>query len=351
MDGITDCAFREIIASYGGADIIFTEFVHANAVNYSSSSKRLSSLFYTDKQKPIIIQLFGARPEDFYLASQKVVAMGFDAIDINMGCPAPRVVKSGGGCALMKNTNLAIEILDATIRGAKEQAVVLGKDFIEVSVKMRLGIEDKDTVFKHGLALAKAGATAITIHARTLKQMYSGEADWSYIKKFVNLVKENNLRTLVIGSGDIRNLIDAFVKVLYTGVDGFMIARGMLGRPWLFEKNKIIEFKKEIAEFLRYTNKKSGEFELEEILNNHVFSEIKAKFSDIVKPSLKEIAQVALKHAEVANEKEGGVGIIKMRKHLAWYFQGFENAAVLRSKLVRVNSLDEIKFILDEFLK
>jgi len=346
MDGITDNAYRELTAEMGGSSALYCEFVNVKGLVYQNP-KTIFELNYTENQRPIIVQLFGSDPDDFYQAAKLAVRMGFDAIDINMGCPAHKVASKGGGCALMGNTENAKKIVEMTINGANEEAAKLGLGHeIEVSCKMRLGVNDKTAVFTHGIEIIEAGAKAIAIHGRTLKQMYAGEADWDPIKEFVGIKNGKYGKSIkVFGSGDAKNLWEALLRILTTGVDGVMIGRGSFGNPWVFERSKVEFMKKTICNIEKCFGKNSGEITLEEIKNYSGIEEIKNILVHKDR-SFKQISETAIHHAELMYSDKGDNGVVQMRKHLAWYFHGFDGAKELRSKLVLVNSIEEIKQIL-----
>lgn len=346
MDGITDFAYRELIAEMGGSSALYCEFVNVKGLIYQNH-KTLFELKYSERQRPVIIQLFGSNPHDFYQAAKLAVQLRFDAIDINMGCPSHKVASKGGGCALMNNTENAKQIVKMTIEGANEAAAKLGLNHeIEVSCKMRLGVDSKDTVFHHGIEMIKAGAKAIAIHGRTLEQMYTGEADWSTIKKFVELKNENfGDGVKVFGSGDVKNLWEALLRILTTGVDGVMIGRGSFGNPWVFTKDKVDFMRKTAHQIEKYLGKTSGTITIHEIQSYPGIEDIK-NFLMKNDVSYRQVSEMAIHHAELMYADKGNKGVVQMRKHLAWYFRGYENAKELRSRLVRVNSIDEIKKIL-----
>lgn len=351
MDGITDSAFRELIADMGGSSALYCEFINVKGLIFQNP-KTLFELKYTEKQRPIIAQLFGNNPEDFYEASKMVVKMGFDSIDVNMGCPAHKVASKGGGCALMGNTENAAEIVRQTIKGANEAAkeLNLGHE-IEVTCKMRLGISDTDTVMHHGLSMIEAGAKCIAIHGRTLKQMYTGEAKWEPIKDFIKIKNERYGNSIkVFGSGDVKSLWEAFIRILNIGVDGVMIGRGSFGNPWVFEKSRVDMMKKYILEIESFYNKKSGNITIDEIEKYPNYLEIKNNLEN-KEHTFEETSEMAIRHAKLMFQEKGDSGIIQMRKHLAWYFHSFDGAKDLRSKLVRVTSVDEIEGIIKEFVK
>lgn len=350
MDGITDLAYREIIAEFGGSSVLYCEFINVKGLIYGNP-KTLFELRYTEIQRPIIAQLFGNDPADFYEAAKIVVRMGFDAIDINMGCPAHKVASKGCGCALMNNTENAKNIVEMTIKGANEEFKKLHPEVnnyeFPVTTKMRLGINTKDLVFEHGLEMIQSGSKAIAIHGRTLKQMYTGEADWEPIKKFKEIVLEkfsnSDYIPKVFGSGDVKSLYEAYIRIITTNADGVMIGRGSFGNLWVFEKARI----KLLQEFIKQTRIDFGkeiidEFELQ---NYSKIEEIKKSLENQPR-SFDEIKNLAIKHAELLVKDKGEKGILQMRKHLGWYFTGFDGAKELRSQLMRVNSIDELKDIL-----
>ncbi|BDQ04543.1 MAG: tRNA-dihydrouridine synthase [Candidatus Dojkabacteria bacterium] len=349
MDGITDNAFRELIASFGGSSVLYCEFVNVKGLIYQNS-KTLFELRYTENQRPIIAQLFGNDPNDFFNAAQIIVKLGFDGIDINMGCPAHKVASKGSGCALMNKTDIAREIVRASIEGAKIAAkeLKLAHDF-EVSCKMRLGVDDKNKVLEHGIAMIEAGAKAIAIHGRTLKQMYSGHADWDVIRTFVQLKQHKyGDKVPVFGSGDVKSLYDAFVRILTTGVDGVMIGRGSFGKPWIFDRSKVDLLRYYVHLVEQKLDKKSGYITLEEIEQLDNINEIKLALEN---PSMSfdDIKSIVIRHARLMYDEKGDTGILQMRKHLGWYFHGFEGAKSLRSRLVRVKTLEEVENALDSY--
>lgn len=355
MDGITDTPFRELVAEMGGSAVRYCEFVNVKGILYENP-KTLFELRFTEKQRPIVAQLFGNDPEDFYHASKVVVKMGFDAIDINMGCPAHKVAGKGCGCALMDNTKNASNIVKKTVEGANEAwREIGGEGEYEVTAKMRLGVNDKERVFEHGMAMIEAGAKAIAIHGRTLKQMYTGEADWEPIKRFKQmLVGEGGFENYpyrdipVFGSGDVKSLYEAFIRVITTGVDGVMIGRGCFGNPWVFDRNKVELLKNYVRNTQKYALEKYGTKIIEDISLLPNLDQIKQDLENKIL-SFSEIKEIVIRHAELMVADKGEKGIVQMRKHLGWYFTNFEGAKQLRNELVRVNSLEEMKTILNNF--
>lgn len=341
MDGITDRAFREIIAEEGGLPLTYTEFVNVKSIIYQNP-KALKDLEFTSNCQTIV-QLFGSEPDDFYEAARIVVQMGYRAIDINMGCPAHNVVDKGSGCALMNATDKAYKIVQNTIKGANDALRQLDQNIdqeIEVSCKMRLGVVNDTDVFTHGIKMIEAGAKAIAIHGRTLKQMYTGFANWDRIGEFVKLVRDSYKfsfnRVKIFGSGDVKTLYQAFEKFIKYKVDGVMIGRGSFGNPKVFSKKYIDKLKDFVRKYIDTSYESIPWMELEKELGEYKYS-------------FKELKDYAIRHADLCFKYKGEHGIIQMRKHLGWYFSGLPHAKELRSLLVRVNSLDEIKQILNDY--
>lgn len=311
MAGYTDSAFRQIVKEIAPETVTFSEMVSSDGLRYNSRTNK-NLMKYKEIERPFIVQLFGKVPENFAIAAKIVEEMGADGIDINMGCPAAKVIKSNHGAALIKNPKLAQEITQATVEATK----------LPVSVKTRLGWENDSTLIDFCKGIEKAGAKIITIHGRTYKQAFGGIANWEPIYK---LKKELNIP--VIGNGDIKSVEDAREKL--KNLDGFMIGRATFGNPWLIQ---------ELTEYFYHKKSKSPlpSFENEE--------EKKAIF---VNNWTKNNKPIILKHCQYAIEMKGErIAMNEMRKHLAMYVKGLPNARELRTKLVLVESLQDIKNIL-----
>ncbi len=227
MANVTDCAFRRIIAKYGKPDVMFTEFTSCDGLQSPGREKIMIDLKFTDAERPIVAQIFGSKPDNFYKTALLCQELGFDGIDINMGCPDRNVEKQCAGAAMMKNPKLAQECILATKRGA-------GK--LPISVKTRIGFNKNElnTWLPH---LLESDLAAITIHARTRKEMSKVPAHWEEITRAVqirNKYDSSNKKTLILGNGDVKDLIDAKEKINQTGCDGAMIGKGIFGNPWLF---------------------------------------------------------------------------------------------------------------------
>ncbi len=343
MDGITDTSFRRIVALVAKPDFMVTEFVSVKGILYAVESELLS-LVYHESERPVIAQLFGYEPEDFFLASQLVCAMGFDGVDINMGCPARGIASKGSGASLIKEPERAQAIIRMTKRGVEQWAgsgeVNLFNQkpkvkrwfeekwlasrrkkakpgLIPVSVKTRLGVQ-KNTIKEWLPFLLEMKPQAITIHGRTLAQAYKGDADWQAIGDAVRMARGSG--TLILGNGDIDSLGQARQRVRETGVDGVMIGRAALGNPWVFSGLK--------------TFRKKGTSTLKE-----------------TRVSPAERLTTALEQAKLFEKFRGRQRFAAIRKHLAWYCSGFEGASQLRAQLVHTNSSSEVAGLLKPYLK
>ncbi len=298
MEGYTDSAFRQLVKTYAPGIICFTEFTSADALKYESQVSK-NKIKIADIEQPVIVQLFGKHPSHFIEAAKQAESYGAAAIDINMGCPAKKVIASQHGSALMKNPELAAEIVN----------VLSNSTSLEVSVKTRIGFSgfDENHFFSFCENLAAAGAKLLTIHGRTTKQGYSGKADWNPAYEL-----KKRLKIPIIGNGDIDSPESAKEKI--KNLDGVMIGRATFGNPLLM-KNIYDTF---------YPEKKDN-------------SPIPDWF------------ELAKKHIDLSIETKGEKrGMIEMRKHLAMYFRGFPGAASYRSRLVRVETREEAVKIINE---
>ena len=309
MADVTDIAFRAMLAKYGkNADnknqvVFWTEFVSADGLCNPIGRKNLAHILKFSKvEKPIVAQVFGANPENMEKACHLISKLGFDGIDINMGCPDKSVVKQGAGSALIKTPALAREIIRSAIAGA---------DGLPVSVKTRIGFnkEEIDTWIPE---LLKEDISALTIHARTKKQMSKVPADWNYVRRVVELVKKSGKNIPVSGNGDIKTLQEAKQKIKETGCDGAMIGRGVFGNPWFFSgrDNQDISIKEKVK-------------------------------------TLKEHIDIFDKKLLKAGDKNFAV----MKKHFKAYINGFDGAKELRNKLMETETHKEALSILANFQK
>lgn len=301
MAGVTDLPFR-LLCKEQGAGLLCMEMVSAKGIYYNNKNTE-QLLAIDEREHPVSLQLFGSDPEIMSEMAKKIEERPFDILDINMGCPVPKVVNNGDGSALMKNPVLAGKIIEKTARAIKKP----------VTVKIRKGFDDAHINAVEMAKVAEAsGAAAIAVHGRTREQYYSGRADWDIIRQVKEAVK-----IPVIGNGDILTPEDAIRIEEQTGCDGFMIARGAQGNPWIF------------AQILHYF--KTGEH--------------------LSKPTAEEMVQMMLRHAKMQLAFKGDyTGIREIRKHAAWYTAGYPNAARLRSAINEVESYEQLEELFGRFL-
>jgi len=251
MADVTDCAFREMFVRCGKPDVMWTEFVSADGLflapeqgrefwlpddlrsiavehGIASDNPLLKDLIYTSAEQPIVAQFFSRDPDRMRRAARLCVALGFAGIDINMGCPARVIVKQGAGCAMIREPDQAIAVINATIEGASGQ--------IPVSVKTRTGFASDNEQHDWATRLLETDIATLTMHARTRQDMSKVPARWENISKVVSLRDRLNPNVVILGNGDVTNLDEAEMKIAQTGCDGVMIGRGIFGNPWLFNK-------------------------------------------------------------------------------------------------------------------
>lgn len=243
MANVTDAAFRSIIAKYGKPDVTWTEFVSCDGLCSSGRDRLLIDLEYGESERPIVAQIFSSNPENVYKTAILVREMGFDGIDINMGCPDKNIVRQGAGAALIREPKLAQEIIRAAKRGAEG---------LPVSVKTRIG--DKQNELETWLPnILEMEPAAVTIHARTRKELSLVPARWERVREAVTIRNKLGSQTLIIGNGDVSSLEDGRTRAAETGADGVMIGRGIFGNPWLFSGKPIPETNERLRVMVEHT--------------------------------------------------------------------------------------------------
>lgn len=301
MAGVTDSAFRRICRRYG-CGMVYTEMVSAKALYYGDK-KTARMLTVHEEEKPFAVQIFGKEPEIMAQIAPEAVRTGASILDINMGCPAPKIVKNGEGSALMQNPDLVFQIVSA----------VVGTSPVPVTVKIRKGFDEAHC---NAVEIAKAaqegGAAAVTVHGRTREQYYSGKADWDIIGEV-----KAALRIPVIGNGDIFCAQDALDMFAYTGCDAVMVGRGAQGNPFLFQQ---------IAELMQ-----EGTVEC--------------------RPTLEEKVNTMLCQLAMMIEEKGEyTAVQEARKHAAWYLKGEKHSAAVRGAVNSAKDAEELKKILQSIL-
>jgi nifR3 family TIM-barrel protein len=341
MDGVTDAPFRFITARYGGPDVVFTEFVNVETAFFAPHTL-IRDLTYSEIERPVVAQVYGHTPELFYQLAHVVCELGFDGLDINMGCPVKKVAAKGSGAALIRTPELARSIIQSARQGiedwyagqsladlgiASEFRVMIDRAnrlrdggetaaqrrLIPLSVKTRIGY-DCIVVEEWVQTLLAENPAVISLHGRTLKQGYKGHADWAAIGRAVEIAK--NSATLILGNGDLKDMEAAYCRVCETGVDGVLLGRAAQGNPWIFRA------KDQVKRALRSA----------------------AELTMLHSPSvdLEERFRVLLEHSRYFEKNNMIRNFVAMRKHLAWYCCDSPGAAELRAQMVRVNRSEEV---------
>ncbi|MEN8253076.1 MAG: tRNA-dihydrouridine synthase [Patescibacteria group bacterium] len=349
MDGVTDQAFRHITKTYGNPDVIYTEFTSVEGLCHGAT-QLLRPLIYDNSQRPIIAQIFGKTPKYFRQVAVLLCELGFDGIDINMGCPAKSVAQHGSGAALIRTPKLAQEIILASKAGVKDyQNGKKSKDCtdlkklldnkklkfinkkpksIPISIKTRIGF-DRSEVETWIPALLETEPAVITLHGRTLKQQYSGKADWDEIARAAEITHQTE--ALIIGNGDVKNRAEAERKTKKYKVDGVLIGRAALGNPLVFSKQNNLS--------------PQGRENLDETKRDQI-REGRNQIGEV------KLAEIALEHArlfEKTYSQDKRYNFLPMRKHLAWYIKSIENAKEIRMELMQTNNSEEIKEIFKKY--
>lgn len=301
MAGVTDLPFR-LICKEQDCGMLYTEMINAKALCYDDKNTK-KMLKIENEEHPVAVQIFGSDPEFMAGAAEILNEYPNEILDINMGCPAPKVVKNGDGSALMKNPKLAEEVLKFVVKKSKKP----------VTLKIRKGWDDSSVNAVEIAKIAEAsGISALAIHGRTREQYYSGKADWDIIAEI-----KKNINIPVIGNGDVFEVEDAINMINKTNCDAIMIGRGAQGNPWIFKR---------INHYM-----KTGEI--------------------LPEPTCEERINTALKHLKLAVEEHGEyVAVREMRKHIAWYLKGLRGSARLRDEINKIESCEEVVNKLSDYL-
>ena len=348
MDGITDRSFRFITAKHGGPDVTVTEFVNIQSAFYSPHTL-LKDFTYSEIERPVVAQIYGKTPELFYKVAHIVCELGFDGLDVNMGCPAKKVAAAGCGAALIRAPELGRSIIRAANQGIEDWFNGQTLDDIEIhpevieqirianrcrtgleipaqrrriplSVKTRLGY-DHVVIEDWVQTLLEENPAAIAVHGRTLQQGYKGNANWGAIGRAVAVAK--NSGTLILGNGDLQNMEDVCRRVRETNVDGVLLGRAVQGNPWIFRTKD----------------------QVKRALGSNDTASI-----DEASISLEERFGVIQEHSNHFATCCGGSRFSAMRKHLTWYCRGFRGAADVRAAMVRVNSARDVATCLTNYM-
>ncbi len=301
MDDVTDVVFRSIVNKTARPDVFFTEFTNCEAICSDGRESQIRRLMLNENERPVVAQIWGIKPENFYKTAQLVKELKFDGVDINMGCPQRNVIKSGSGSALINQTELVTEIIKAVKEGVNSK--------IPVSVKTRIGLKKIDTENWLGFLL-KQDLAAITVHGRTAKEMSQVPTHWDEIAKVVELRNKMGVDTLIIGNGDVASYEEAVAKCNEFGVDGVMIGRGIFNDLWVFDKNSPKEH--------------SVEVKLNLLLDH-----------------------INLYQKTWGDSKKTNI----LKKFFKIYVNGFDGAKDLRVKLMATDDFEEIKGLVQSFVK
>ncbi|SDM39744.1 tRNA-U20-dihydrouridine synthase [Romboutsia lituseburensis DSM 797] len=302
MAGVTDLPFR-LICKEQNCGMLYTEMINAKALCYDDENTK-KMLKIEEAEHPVAVQIFGSDPDFMGRAAEIMNEYPNEILDINMGCPAPKVIKNGDGSALMKNPKLAEEVLKAVVKNSKKP----------VTLKIRKGWDDNSINAVEIAKIAEAsGISALAIHGRTREQYYSGKADWNIIAEI-----KNNIGIPVIGNGDVFSVEDARNMLDKTNCDAIMIGRGAQGNPWIFKR---------INHYMQ-----TGEI--------------------LPEPALEEKINTAIKHLDLAVKEHGEyIAVREMRKHIAWYLKGLRNSARIRDEINKIESHQEVVNRLNEYMQ
>jgi tRNA-dihydrouridine synthase B len=351
MDGVTDAPCRTMHGLYGRPDVVLTEFTNVEGL-WRGSDHIFRDFLYTPAERPVVAQIFGCKPEYFYKAAHVVCELGFDGVDINMGCPARTVANRGGGAGLIRMPDTAKAIIRAVQDGVRDWAngqtleelgmepqriarirqmneervriwgdkAIIERRLLPVSVKTRLGY-DRIIITDWVKDLLELEPAVISLHGRTLVQHYKGEANWEAIAAAAEIVRQTD--TLILGNGDIKSLYQAAQRIVTTGVHGVLIGRATFGNPWIFQRKD----------------------ELKRLLNAGIMP-TPQDLPDIM-PTREERLLMALEHARVHARLKGEDHFVELRKHMGWYLGHFPGAKHVRNELVHINSLEDVERIIE----
>jgi len=315
MADVTDAAFRRVITEHGKPYVLWTEFVSADGLCSPGRKVLQRDLEYTEAERPIVAQLFSAHPDKMREASKLAAELGFDGIDINMGCPDRSIEKQGAGAAMMKNPKLAREVIRAAKEGVALAAEEMGEKgrLIPVSVKTRIGY-NRNEIATWIPEILSEGVAVLTLHCRTRKEMSLVPARWEHVREVVDIRNAMGVETLIIGNGDAKDLADARAKAAASGADGVMLGRAIFGNPWLF-------------------------------------SELHTKDGKPVVPTLQEKLRVLVDHSKLYEKLLGDIkGFAIMKKHFKAYVNGFDHAKELRVRLMEAESAADLERTVGDFL-
>ncbi len=309
MADVTDAAFRRVIAKYGKPDVMWTEFVSADGLYHTREIQKIpddqnplmSDLIFSEAERPIVAQFFTAKPEMMEYAARLARELGFDGVDINMGCPDRSIEKQGAGASLIKNPELAIKLVEAAKRGAGD---------LPVSVKTRIGYSKREELEEWIPKILAAKPAALTLHARTRKEMSNVPARFEHVKRAVEIRDAVSPETLILGNGDVMTIEEGKVKTKETDSDGVMIGRGIFGNPYCF----------------------NPEIKMNEL-------------------PLSERFKIMIEHTKLFSELLQHKNFAIMKKHYKAYVNGFDGAKELRMKLMDAKDVKEIEAIVSEYLR
>jgi len=347
MDGVSDAPFRQVQAEIGRPDVVFTEFTNVEGL-WRGDVRLLDAFLYDETERPVVAQIFGSTPPDFYRSAIMVCELGFDGVDINMGCPSKCVTGHGGGAALIREPRLAQEIVRATKQGVEdwangqtlegiglapqriarirqmnqERQTPIERRRLPVTVKTRLGY-DSIIIEDWVKILLEVEPVVISIHGRTLRQMYTGSANWEAIGRAAAIIRQTP--TLALGNGDIHTAEDARRRILETGVHGVLVGRASMGNPWLFRDLRAMR-----ADLLTANA-----------------AETAAAPAPVTRPTSQERLRTAMRHTRLFTRLLPNHRFVELRKHLSWYCRDFFEAALLRRQLVQANSLEEVERLIE----